>query len=72
VEYLTRLRRERRLTQTQLAQRVGVSRQAVQNWEAGRAWPRARCLRALCDVLGVRPDELLSAAERARVFGEDD
>jgi transcriptional regulator with XRE-family HTH domain len=72
VEYLTRLRRERQLTQTQLAQRVGVSRQTVQNWEAGKAWPRPRCLRALCDVLGMRPDELLSAAERAKVFGTED
>ena len=33
--YIARKRKEQNLTQEQLAQRVGVSAQAVSKWEAG-------------------------------------
>lgn len=48
------------LSQEALAERLGVSRQAVSKWEAGEAAPEAGRLTALAAELGVSVDWLLS------------
>lgn len=53
-------RRRAGLSQEQLAEKLGVSRQAVSKWETGEASPEVNKLRALADALGVTADELLS------------
>jgi transcriptional regulator with XRE-family HTH domain len=68
MERLAHLRRQRLLTQRELAEQVGVTLQAVQNWEAGKRWPRLPHLRRLCAVLNVSLDELLTPAERERLI----
>ena len=50
-ENLFRLRRERGLNQEQLAEKIGVSRQAVSKWETGEASPDLPNLLALADAL---------------------
>lgn len=58
---LTRLRavRERApLTQTELAERSGVSRQAIVALERGYSEPQPRTTRALAKALGVEPSVL--------------
>ncbi len=56
---IQRLRAERRLSQEQLAQEVGVSRQAVSKWELDDALPDTDKLVPLARALGVSVDELL-------------
>ena len=51
------------LSQEQVAEAVGVSRQAVAKWENGQAFPTAERLAQLCRVLEVTPEELLGLAE---------
>jgi len=51
------------LSQEQLAEKLGVSRQAVSKWETGEASPDVNKLRALAEALGVTADELLSPEE---------
>ncbi|MFG6352401.1 MAG: helix-turn-helix domain-containing protein, partial [Oscillospiraceae bacterium] len=63
-------RKAARLSQEELAARVGVSRQAVSKWELGDATPEVDKLLALAKVFGVTTDELLSEAEPAKVQGE--
>ncbi|MFF3498734.1 helix-turn-helix domain-containing protein [Streptomyces sp. NPDC003247] len=46
-----RLREERALTQAQVAARLGVSRDLVRRWEAGRSTPRGRAREAYAQVL---------------------
>ena len=62
---LVALRRRRLLTQTELAEKVGVSLKAVQAWEGGRAQPRLRHIGRLAEVLGVSAEELLETFEAA-------
>ena len=57
------LRRQRLLTQRELAEAVGVRLQTVQTWEAGTRYPRPAQLRKLCEVLGVTPADLLAALD---------
>ena len=58
-ETIQRLRTERRLSQEQLAELVGVSRQAVSKWELNAALPDTDKLVPLARALGVSVDELL-------------
>lgn len=55
------LRREKGLTQEQLADKVGVSAQAVSKWENELSCPDVSILPQLADALGVTTDELLGA-----------
>lgn len=56
------LRRARGLTQTQIADRLGVTPQAVSKWERGLACPDLVCLDELSDLLGISIDALLRGA----------
>ena len=47
------------LTQPQLAAKLGVTKNAVTNWEAGSSRPDISTLAGLCDALSVGADELL-------------
>ena len=58
-ETIQRLRTKRRLSQEQLAELVGVSRQAVSKWELNTALPDTDKLVPLARALGVSVDELL-------------
>ena len=62
-EKLTRFRRERELSQTELAQSLGVTRQAVSGWERGTAVPSAEKLIALSRLYGMPLNELVNGAE---------
>ncbi len=58
-------RKAAKLSQEELAARVGVSRQAVSKWELGDATPEVDKLLALAKAFGVTTDELLSGEEPA-------
>ena len=57
------LRKQRGLTQEQLAQRLGISRQAVSRWELDESLPETANLLPLGEVLGVSLDTLLDPAQ---------
>lgn len=56
---ISRLRKERDMTQPALADVMGVSFQAVSNWERGASMPDIGKLPELAQALGVSVDELL-------------
>ena len=56
---LETLRKQNELTQEALAEKLGVSRQAVSNWELGNASPDTDNLIALAKLYGVKVDDLL-------------
>lgn len=61
-ENLRTIRRERGITQEQLAEMLEVSRQAVSKWEAGSGYPEADKLARLAKQLGVSLDLLMDTA----------
>ncbi|MGN1071002.1 MAG: helix-turn-helix domain-containing protein [Candidatus Fimadaptatus sp.] len=63
-ENLSRIRRERGLTQAALANKLNVVRQSVSKWENGTAVPDADMLCRLADALDVSAAELLRGSER--------
>ncbi len=56
-------RRQKNLTQEDLANALGVSPQAVSKWENDQTCPDISLLPALAKLLGVTTDELLSGKE---------
>ena len=62
-ERLIRLRQEQGLSQSGLAEALGVSRQAVSRWETGAAMPSAENLFCLSRLYGVPMDELIRGEE---------
>lgn len=53
------LRKRDRVTQEELADKLGVSRQAVSKWETGEAYPETDKLLLLCDMFDVSLDALM-------------
>ena len=51
------------LTQEQLAEKIGVSRQSVSKWEQGISDPSTSNLFALAKLFGVSVEELLKEVE---------
>ena len=66
--FIAELRKEKGLTQAELAERVGVTGGAVSKWERGRSYPDLDMLLRLCDALHATPDQLLYPPEKQTGF----
>lgn len=62
-EKIQNLRKTHNLTQEQLAEQLGVSRQSVSKWESDQAVPEVEKLIALSEVFNVTTDYLLKPSE---------
>lgn len=62
-EKILTLRKSRNLTQEQLADQLGVSRQSVSKWESGQAAPELDKIVALSSFFEVTADYLLKPSE---------
>lgn len=69
-EKIAALRRAQGMSQEALADRLGISRQAVSKWEAGQAAPGRDNLLELSRVFGVSADELLQPGRAAGPSGD--
>ncbi|MBR4050771.1 MAG: helix-turn-helix domain-containing protein [Clostridia bacterium] len=61
---LSALRKSKNLSQEEIADRLGVSRQAISKWENGQALPETANIMKLCEILEVTPNELLGYEEQ--------
>lgn len=60
-EKLQKLRKERGITQEELAEKLYVSRTAISKWESGRGYPNIDSLKAISEFFSVSVDDLLSS-----------
>ena len=58
-EKIVRLRKTKGMTQEELAEAVGVSRQAVYKWECGQSYPEVAKLLEIKLLFGISIDDLL-------------
>lgn len=68
---LQELRKQKNLTQEDLAASLFVSRTAVSKWESGRGYPNIESLKAISKFYSVSIDELLSGNELISIAEED-
>lgn len=64
---LRELRTARKLTQTRVAELLGVSPRVYHRWESGSATPLLATVVKIADILGVTLDELAGRKEPAEV-----
>ena len=70
-EKLQTLRKQRGLTQEELAQLLYVSRTAISKWESGRGFPSIESLKTISGYFSVTIDELLSGEELLTIAEHD-
>lgn len=59
-DFISKLRKEKEMTQVELANHLGVTDRAISKWENGRGLPDLSLIRELCDILGISINELLN------------
>ena len=59
-QFIKKLRKEKGLTQSQLAEKLNISFQSVSKWETGETLPDTNILLSLCDELDTTVDTLLN------------
>ena len=64
------LRESSGMTQMALAARVGVSKQAVSQWEAGTSWPSSQLLPSLAAALGCQIGDLYETQDEEKTVKE--
>ena len=62
-EVIRKYRKEKNLTQEEMATRLGVTAPAVNKWESGASMPDIAMLAPIARLLGISLDELLSYNE---------
>ena len=68
---LQELRKQKGLTQEELAQKLYVSRTAISKWESGRGYPSIDSLKEIAKFFCVTVDQLLSGEEVLTIAQED-
>lgn len=64
---LIRLRKYHHLTQEELAEKVGITRQAIAKWEAGETMPDLEKSRILAEIFEVSLDDLANYESEANM-----
>jgi transcriptional regulator with XRE-family HTH domain len=64
-KFIAELRKEKRLTQNELAEKLQITNKAVSRWETGEGFPDVSILPALADILDVSVDEILRGKRKS-------
>lgn len=59
-KFIAVCRKEKKITQSELAEKLGVTDRSVSNWETGKNMPDLSLFKPLCEILGITINELLS------------
>lgn len=70
-EKLQELRKQKGLTQEELAKILFVSRTAISKWESGRGYPNIDSLKAIAEFFNITIDELLSSEKLLSIAQQD-
>ena len=62
-KFIAHKRREKNLTQEQLAEKLGVSNKTVSKWETGKCMPDYSVVKGLCEELEITVAELMDGEE---------
>lgn len=62
-KFIAKCRKEKKLTQAQVAEKLNITDRAVSKWETGKSMPDSSIMLELCKILGITVNELLSGEE---------
>ena len=58
--FIANCRKEKGLTQAQLAEKLNITDRAISKWETGKSMPDSSIMLELCQILDISVNELLS------------
>lgn len=67
---LKRILRDRGMSQTMLADALGISKGTLSDWLSGRYYPRGKYLQAMCEYLNVDMAELVAEKTATQLDAE--
>ena len=67
-ENLKKIRKDNHLSQEQLADDLGVSRQAISKWESGVAYPEMEKIVQICQKFELNIDDLLKENKKVKII----
>lgn len=62
-KFISKKRKEKNLTQEQLAEKLGVSNKTISKWETGKCMPDYGIVKSLCEELEITVAELIDGEE---------
>lgn len=62
-KFIAKCRKEKKLTQVQLAEQLGTTDKSVSKWENGVCLPDSSLYEPLCNILGISINELFAGQE---------
>jgi len=68
---LLNLRKEKGLSQEEVAEKLNVTRQTVSKWETNQSTPDFDKILPLCDLFEISPNELLKEKEQEEIIDDD-
>lgn len=70
-KFIADSRSAKKLTQEELAKKIGVTDKAISKWENGRCLPDVSLFKPLCNTLGISVNELLNGEKDTKQTNED-
>jgi len=70
-ETLAGLRKEKKLSQTELANHLNITHQAVSKWERGESWPDIETVVRLSTLFDITVDDLLKGKKEKQSLREE-
>ena len=65
-KFIAECRRQRKMTQSELGEKLGVTEKSISNWENGRNMPDLSLFKPLCEELNITINELLSGEKLSK------
>lgn len=59
-EFIAKCRKDKKMTQVELGEKLGVTEKSISNWENGRNMPDLSLFKPLCDELNITINDLMS------------
>lgn len=63
-KFIAKKRKEKNLTQEQLAEKIGVHNKTISKWETGKCMPDYSVIQKLCEILDITVPELMDGEEK--------
>ena len=65
-KFIAECRKNKKLTQSELAEKLGVTDKSVSNWENGRNMPDLSLFKSLCELLDISINDLISGEKLSK------
>lgn len=65
-KFIADCRKKKKITQSELAEKLGITDRAISNWENGKNMPDLSLFKPLCEILDITINELLSGEKLSK------